>query len=135
MRDRCCRFPGCTQSRYVDAHHIRFWSKRGKTKLSNLMLLCRAHHRLVHEGGYRVRKRRDGEIQFIRPDGRVIAQAPRTSAAPETNVVEMNRHRGVSIDHETCVTEWAGDRMNLDLGVTALLCLDGRLPGRGATSN
>ncbi|MBP9085103.1 MAG: HNH endonuclease [Kofleriaceae bacterium] len=54
LRDWTCRFPGCTHSRYVDGHHIEHWANGGETALSNLMLLCRAHHTLLHEGGCRV---------------------------------------------------------------------------------
>ena len=54
LRDRTCRFPGCTHSRYVDGHHITHWANGGETALSNLMLLCSAHHTMLHEGGCRV---------------------------------------------------------------------------------
>ena len=47
-RDGQCRFPGCP-ARRCDAHHIRHWADGGETALSNLMLLCRRHHRAVHE--------------------------------------------------------------------------------------
>ena len=50
-RDRTCRFPGCT-SRRCDAHHVEHWIDGGATSLDNLMLLCRRHHRAVHEGGF-----------------------------------------------------------------------------------
>ncbi len=53
-RDRGCRFPGCTNTRYVDAHHIHHWADGGETKPSNLVSLCRFHHRKVHEGQVRV---------------------------------------------------------------------------------
>ncbi|MEK6212721.1 MAG: HNH endonuclease, partial [Vibrio fluvialis] len=63
-RDHSCRFPGCTCSRFVDAHHITHWADGGETSLNNLVLLCRRHHRLVHEGGFGVHKQADGEIGF-----------------------------------------------------------------------
>ena len=50
-RDTGCRFPGCT-SRRCDAHHVQHWADGGATRLDNLVLLCRRHHRAVHEGGF-----------------------------------------------------------------------------------
>lgn len=52
-RDRGCRFPGCANRR-VDNHHIVHWQDGGETNMVNLCQLCRAHHVLVHEGGYRI---------------------------------------------------------------------------------
>ena len=71
-RDRGCSFPGCTHTRYVDAHHIRHWVDGGETSMENTMLLCSAHHRLVHEGGYEIRKDTSDSWYFRRPDGRAI---------------------------------------------------------------
>jgi hypothetical protein len=71
-RDRGCSFPGCSHKRYVDAHHIRHWADGGETSMENTMLLCSAHHRLVHEGGYEIRKDTSGGWYFRRPDGRAI---------------------------------------------------------------
>lgn len=55
-RDGGCRFPGCDQRHWVDAHHVLHWAHGGETKLNNLVLLCRRHHAAVHEGGYHIRK-------------------------------------------------------------------------------
>ncbi len=71
-RDRGCRFPGCQQRHYVDAHHIEHWANGGETRLDNLVLLCRRHHTLLHEGGCSIRVLDDAGIQFLYPDGRVI---------------------------------------------------------------
>jgi hypothetical protein len=71
-RDRGCRFPGCTNTRFIDAHHIHHWSRGGETSLDNLMLLCDHHHRLVHEGGFDVFADHNGDWCFRRPDGRVV---------------------------------------------------------------
>src|SRR5271156_6104994 len=70
LRDAGCRFPGCTHERYVDAHHIEHWADGGETKLSNLVTLCRLHHRLVHEGQIRIETPASGGWRFVRPDGR-----------------------------------------------------------------
>jgi hypothetical protein len=71
-RDRGCRFPGCGRRRFVDAHHIRHWSAGGETCLGNLLLLCTRHHRLVHEGGFRIEKDYQDRWFFKRPDGRAV---------------------------------------------------------------
>jgi len=71
-RDRGCTFPGCANKRYVDGHHLHHWSKGGESTLDNLALLCTHHHRLLHEGGFTVRRDERGELIFRRRDGRVI---------------------------------------------------------------
>ena len=75
-RDGGCRFPGCDASRFTDAHHVQHWADGGKTSLDNLILLCRTHHRLLHEGGFRLIHRPGGELAFQRPDGREVAASP-----------------------------------------------------------
>ncbi len=47
-----CTFSGCGRTRGTHAHHIVHWADGGETKLGNLTVLCRFHHRLVHEGGF-----------------------------------------------------------------------------------
>src|SRR5436309_7518296 len=54
-RDRGCRCPGCALP-FGQGHHIRHWAHGGPTTLSNLALLCRRHHRAVHEEGYQVER-------------------------------------------------------------------------------
>ena len=75
-RDRYCRFPGCT-ARRCDAHHIEHWADGGPTSLDNLMLLCRRHHTLLHEGGMSVERDALRGLMFMRPEGRVIEVVPR----------------------------------------------------------
>ena len=71
-RDKGCRFPGCSNTRYVDAHHIEHWANGGETKPSNLVSLCRFHHRAVHEGGIRIERLDDGALRFVKPNGAAI---------------------------------------------------------------
>ncbi len=73
-RDRGCSFPGCRHMLFVDAHHIRHWADGGDTSLENLTLLCSYHHRLLHEGAFRIRRGHEGTLYFQRADGRVIPQ-------------------------------------------------------------
>ncbi len=54
----------------------------GATSLDNLVLLCRRHHRAVHEGGFAVALRTDGTTTFLRPDGSVLEAAPALPASP-----------------------------------------------------
>ena len=63
-RDKCCRFPGCTHEKWLDAHHVMHWADGGETSLDNTVLLCSKHHRLLHEGGFRINKGTTGEWQF-----------------------------------------------------------------------
>jgi hypothetical protein len=74
-RDHTCRFPGCT-ARRCDAHHIEHWVDGGATSLDNLVLLCRRHHRAVHEGGVELRQHRGGTTTFLRPNRAPLETAP-----------------------------------------------------------
>jgi Domain of unknown function (DUF222)/HNH endonuclease len=75
-RDSGCRFPGCT-SRRCDAHHVEHWADGGATRLDNLVLLCRRHHRAVHAGGFHVAAAEGEAFVFFRPDGGRLDSAPR----------------------------------------------------------
>jgi len=77
-RDRGCHFPdhspaasGARGLRFTDAHHVKHWADGGETSLGNCLLLCRHHHRLVHEGGWRVEWCGEGRPVFYGPDGRM----------------------------------------------------------------
>jgi len=74
-RDRTCTFPGCHHERFLEAHHVHHWADGGETSLENLLLVCSHHHTLIHEGGFSIRRRRDGSCYFLRPDGRPV-EAP-----------------------------------------------------------
>jgi len=43
------------------------WIEGGPTDLDNLVLLCRRHHRMVHEGGWQLIKTENGEVVTIAP--------------------------------------------------------------------
>ena len=75
-RDRGCRFPGCA-CRFTEAHHVKHWADGGETSLRNTLLLCRRHHRTVHEGRIKVGTDRDGTVLFFTPNGRILADAPK----------------------------------------------------------
>ena len=76
-RDRGCRFPGCTNTRYVDAHHIVRWADGGPTDLTNLVLLCRSHHRIVHRSKLMIEGDPNDSIRFVDEKGRPVRAGPR----------------------------------------------------------
>lgn len=64
LRDQLCQYPGCWRDRHLQAHHRVPWSQGGATDLANLILLCRFHHVVVHEGGMRI-VRRDNTVSPV----------------------------------------------------------------------
>lgn len=120
-RDRGCQFPGCT-ARRCDGHHIRHWADGGPTRLDNLILLCRKHHRAVHEEGFRVVRTGEGTAIFFRPDGIRLEFAP---PAPiciyrdpwlKSNINGMNACLPRSIDSRC----WDGEPLHLVWAVDVL---------------
>ncbi|MBE8520335.1 DUF222 domain-containing protein [Amycolatopsis sp. H6(2020)] len=68
LRDRGCAFPGCHRPpRHCQGHHIRHWADGGRTDLTNLVLMCAHHHRLLHRSGWEVRIAPDGLPEFLPP--------------------------------------------------------------------
>jgi hypothetical protein len=77
-RDRGCRFPGCDRRHDLHAHHVQHWAHGGGTDRRNLVLLCRFHHRMVHEEGFTVAGADGERFVFRRPDGVPVPQVPET---------------------------------------------------------
>src|SRR5262249_13315113 len=75
QRDRTCRFPGCANRLYLEAHHVVHWADGGATSLRNLVACCSFHHRYVHEYGCSIELHDDGP-QFLDRRGRPILDAP-----------------------------------------------------------
>jgi hypothetical protein len=109
LRDRGCRFPGCTHTRHVDAHHIHHWADGGETRLSNLVELCGHHHRLLHEGGYGLKATDDGALIFTRPDGERIPDLPRPLALTgDPAEVLADAHHHLHVTAVTSCSRWDG---------------------------
>lgn len=89
-RDRSCRFPGCPNRAALDAHHVKHWADGGATTKENLVLLCRRHHRFVHEGGYRAVPDGVGAFVFLDRTGALV---PRGTEAPEVTSEAWERGR------------------------------------------
>ncbi len=121
-RDRSCRFPGC-QVRSAEGHHVRHWARGGLTVLSNLLLLCRRHHRAVHEEGYRVTHGNDGALEFRRPDGQVLPKAPLpppVGYAPVASLRNEHDRQGLHVDARSARPGWLGERLNLGWAMDVL---------------
>ena len=68
VRDQHCQWPGCERpASFCDGHHVVHWIHGGETNLDNLVLLCRRHHRMVHEGGWQVIKTEDDRLTVVAP--------------------------------------------------------------------
>jgi hypothetical protein len=113
-RDKGCRFPGCCNTRFIDAHHVEHWANGGETRPSNLVSLCRFHHRAVHEGGIRIERLDDGALRFVKKNGIAFERfAPACTQPPgdgrqmPTGTEEPYRYRG--------------DRMDLGMAVDILI--------------
>lgn len=126
-RDSGCRFPGCGV-RFGQGHHVRHWANGGPTTLSNLALLCRRHHRAVHEEGYQLDRMPDGELRFRRPDGQVLPDALAAPDVPE-DAVEALRYRheamGLVLDAHTATPGWLGERLDVGYAIDVLHPLAG----------
>ena len=135
-RDRGCRFPGCG-NRFCDAHHIKHWADGGETRLDNLVLLCRRHHRAVHEQGFgvkmvegtetieggdriegaeRIEGGDRGRVRFYWPDGQIFPDVPPVPRVPSDPVADLeagHRGLGIRIDPETTTPHWNGQRFDV----------------------
>jgi len=121
-RDRGCRFPGCG-GRFHEGHHIRHWAHGGPTTLSNLTLLCRRHHRAVHEEGYTVARGPDSALQFRRPDGRLVPEVPPPAPVPAKPVEALrtsHEAEGLHIDERTGCARWLGEGLNVGWAIDVL---------------
>ena len=121
-RDRQCRFPGC-QNRKCDAHHVEHWADGGATALDNLVLLCRRHHRAVHEEGFGVTLDAGGDVRFTRPDGRLLPVAPPApgwTGRPLAPVNARLEQEQIDIDGRTSLPLWRGERLNREWAVSLL---------------
>jgi hypothetical protein len=121
-RDRSCRFPGCGV-RFGQGHHIRHWAQGGPTTLSNLALLCRRHHRTVHEEGYQVERQADGELRFRYPNGRLLPDVPSVAGVPgdPVNALRVQHEgEGLALNPHTATPGWLGELLDVGYAIDVL---------------
>jgi hypothetical protein len=86
-------------------------------------MLCRRHHRAVHEEGYQVERQADGELCFRWPDGRPLPDVPAPAAVPANPTDTMraqNDVRGVQINARTSTPSWQGERLDVGWAISVL---------------
>jgi hypothetical protein len=121
-RDRGCRFPGCGV-RFGQGHHLRHWAQGGPTTLSNLALLCRRHHRAVHEEGFEVERQPDGGLQFRQPDGRLLPEVPlppEVSGDAAQAIRARHEAEGLHLHPRTATPGWLGERLDVGWAIDVL---------------
>ncbi len=109
-----CQAPGCN-SRRTDIHHIIAWAKGGKTRLRDLILLCEAHHVIVHALGYLITIADDGTFTFTRPDGQPM---PTALDLPGSDG-DLTSCHDADITADTIVPDGLADKFDLDLAIWA----------------
>ena len=118
-----CQFPGC-DSRRCDAHHVEHWADGGETRLLNLTLLCRFHHRAAHEQGFQVvAGDADGQFRFLRPDGEPLPAEPPVSSwqgAPLAPTGARLAAVGINIGPHTATPDWYGESLNVTAALDVL---------------
>ena len=88
-----------------------------------VVLLCRRHHRAVHEEGFRVTMDAAGDVQFLRPDGRALPEAPAAPAWTGPALQPTNdglAAAGMEIGADTATPSWRGERLDLDYAMSVL---------------
>lgn len=123
VRDRGCRFPGCSAPAvFCDAHHIKHWVRGGPTNLANTVLLCGLHHFLHHECDYGCERLAGGELLFTRPDGRPIVAEPACATSPHgPDIGERNTDAGITIAPDTITSTWDGNPLDLGYAVACYM--------------
>jgi hypothetical protein len=122
VRDEGCQFPGCGL-KFCEAHHLKHWADGGETSLDNLVLLCRRHHRAVHEEGYRIEGTADGDLRFFRPQGWEIPSIPPPPplfGEPLAEISALLDEQDISIDANTAFPTWDGGRLDLNWAVQGM---------------
>ena len=100
-----CQWPGCSARHHLHAHHVIHRAHGGPTILSNLVLLCGHHHRILHQAGYHLR-RTHGEWQAVRPDGTIVDPRPIIVSVPRNT-----RHPNTPPPHRP-ITRWTGEPLD-----------------------
>jgi hypothetical protein len=116
-RDSGCRFPGCGNTRWTQAHHVVHWTDGGDTSLQNLITLCGHHHRWLHEYGGSAAWSESSPRQpvFTDPAGHripAVGVAPPVTPAIRGWLETRADNDEVAIDAHTRCCGWDGNRVD-----------------------
>jgi hypothetical protein len=109
--------------RVGQGHHIRHWAQGGPTKLTNLLILCRFHHRAVHEEGFQVEGEPDGELRFRWPDGRSMPDVPppfEVTSDPLGVLGAWRQTARLDLHAHTATPGWLGERLDVGYAIDVL---------------
>jgi hypothetical protein len=108
-----CRFPSCSRTAKLHAHHVLFWRYGGSTDLDNLVLLCGKHHRLLHDSGYELTLHTDRRLTVRCPEGNLLTHQPELPDASAEALPPANP--------DTLPPDCLGDRFDLGYVVNVML--------------
>jgi hypothetical protein len=95
-----------------------------------MILLCSRHHRLVHEGGYRVESLGDQVFVFYDRAGRIVPEAPPPTAATGPSLADRHEGEGIVITKETCRSLGGGEAYDLGAAIDVLVTAEARGTGK-----
>jgi hypothetical protein len=108
----------CSNRHFVHAHHVEHWAHGGRTGLDNLVLLCSFHHRLLHEGRFKMSLASNGASRFFTSRDREITFVPETPSAPTAAPLAV-------VDPDTNLCGWDGEPVDYDEAVDAMCVASG----------
>ncbi|WP_072803671.1 HNH endonuclease signature motif containing protein [Rhodococcoides yunnanense] len=116
MRDRCCAVPGCGRVRFLNAHHVQYYSRQGPTTLENMVMLCSEHHRALHDGYFSITSSGDEHFTFRHADGREVLYAP----AMQGDSAQFGEQYS-SIASDAIIPDWQGESLDLSFATDVLI--------------
>jgi hypothetical protein len=118
-RDPVCRFPQCGRMRWLQAHHVKWWTDGGRTSIENAVHLCSEHHRALHRGAFWIEQSAPGVFVFRSRCGWIIGRA---GPADGTGDLEAaNAAVGIRVDADTCRPQWGGETCDYSVAIEHLL--------------
>ena len=121
IRDKGCRFPGCSNDRFLHGHHVQHWLHGGRTSFENLVLLCSFHHRQVHEGGFTLSLTATADVEVRTPGGACLPSHPVLTGDERAIEWQTNWWGNAAVDAWTATPSWDGEPVDYDAAVGALV--------------